>query len=715
MKIELTVSAFRAAYSGTSVFLVGEDVLPALGPILDAEIKYLVLAADGCIYGADEHPDKLDTRRAPVGMAIGVRGILVGKATNAAARAWDEHARKHKMFSPAPIKLLTGMKGKKRLSAARFLLKCKAREAADLQAQMADKEAGMSYLRRKNEGLLLNLEKARRMVRGAGFGLKHIAAELPVGKETVGPGGTISTDRFSQYLPADASGLWAVSLYAVPGGDGSSQADGHLEVRILRASDGACLANDSKPYAVVGGWHQFDLSGACSTVFGDVLLEVCWYGAEEGAPLLALAAVEADRFGDTEGRTLALRLMKGLADPADDGNHEAGYGLSPLRRFAVSPQELQRRATWAFGDVPEGMTDTNALVSHGVKGGWLQTHPLGGRPSGVKYGGALLKGVSEVSVSVVTAHEAGATCLYSLLAVEIMDGEGEGARNQRVLDYLAGAPDQPSDGVHAAQVLLTSEQASVLTLRLDAPLTRRADLYLLVEIVEGKPDYGWCRWSDLEIGLEWTGPDAAVVPPPTAASATALRMRSLKFPALAGRIEFVSGAKKLDELSKSLGFSPLLVSEETGSLQTHPLRDQLSAAIFEGGIPTTTLQVAAEVETAHDAAPAFVYILAVVSPSVTEKARAIRNVVSRIDPKDSKTWQGVNSRGTVQWQAMVLHARHAATIEIELALTLDAPGDVVFAVKPAGESVSYGWCRWYSLNITTAPETQHLAAPADHG
>ncbi|SDE71927.1 DUF6212 domain-containing protein [Kordiimonas lacus] len=715
MKIELTVSAFRTAYSGASLFLVGEDVLPALQDMLGNDIRFLLLGADGCIYSAGEERGGLDTRRAPVGMAIGVRGMLVGKATHAAAKAWDEHARRQQMFTPAPIRLLTGMKGRMRLDGARFMLDCKTSEAADLQAQMADKEAGMSYLRRKNESLLLNLEKARRMIRGAGFGLQHIAAELPVGDETVGPGGTVNTCHFSQFLPADASGLWAVALYVMSADSETASPDGYLEVRVLRASDGKCLAQDAKPYVLSKGWLQFDLSGACSAVFGDAVLEVSWSSDADNAPLLALAGVDADRFGDDAGQTLALRLMKGLADPMGDVGTGDGYDLSPFRHCPVAPHVLRRRAAWAFGDLLTDIPYGESLVSTGADGdNWVQTHPHEKGPSGVKVRGALAAGVAEVSISVLTDHESGPNCLYSILAVEHLEGEDDAARSRKVLACLAGNTANQDNGIHAAQAMVAPKQTKTLTLNLEAPLENRADLYLVVEVPGGKATYGWCRWSGLEIGLEWGALEVREMPTPSN-SAAALRMRSLKFPALAGRIEFVSGAKKLDELSKSLGFSPLLVSEETGSLQTHPLQDGLSAAIFEGGVPTTTLRVASEVETAHDAAPAFLYVLAVVSPSVTEKARAIRNVMSRIDPQNPATWQGINGRKTVQWQAKVLYARQAATIEIELALALDAPGDAVFAVKPAGQSVSYGWCRWYSLNITTAPETPLLAGPVDHG
>jgi len=703
VKIELTLAAFKTVYSGTSLFLIGEDVLPALDEVLGKDIRYAVLGADGCIYDANEHPDGLDTRRQPVGMAIGLRGILVGRETTAAAKAWDEHARKQKMFELAPVKILSGMKGRIRLDAMRFMLDCRTRENADLQAQMAQKEAGMSYLRRKNEDLLLNMEQARRMIRGAGFALQHIAAELPVGNETIGPGGTIDTTHFTQLLPADSAGLWAVSLYALAPTEDTRANEGSLEVRVIRASDGACLTHDTKPYSIMEGWLQFDLSGACSRTMGDAFLEVSWKGNAGEAPLLALADVDADRFGDDNRRTLALRLMKSLADPVVDAEFEGGYSLSPLLRYSISAVELQRHAAWAFDDLIEDVPADGSLLSTGIDNEWIQTHPHENGPSGARFEGALLPGVAEVNIFVQTEHESAPTSLYFVLAVEHLDGEDARARSRKVLDYLSGAGDL--EGVHAVQRLVAPMQALTLSLRLDHPLERRADLYLVVEIPERNPSFAWCRWSGLEIGLA----------PVLGGGQTSLRLRSLKFPTLAGRIEFVSGAKKLDELTKSLGFSPLLVSEETGSLQTHPLKDQLSAAILEGGVPTNTIRIASEVETAHDSAPAFLYVLAVVSPAVSEKPRAIRNVMSRIDAQDSSTWQGINSRKTVQWKAMMLYARQAATLEMELALELEAPGDVVFAVQPVGESVSYGWCRWYSLNITTAPEVKLVTGKTDNG
>lgn len=715
MALELSVDALKKLYSDACVFMVGEDVLETVRWLAEDGIDLLVLTSTGAVHCLDQNAEALDARVSPVGMAIGLRGILAGGKTEKAARQWEAFAKRQQMHVPVPVTVLSGLPGKKRLAASRFVLSTLHQQATDLQDQMGKKEAGLTFMRRKNEQLLLNYEKARRMIRGTGFGLQQIAMELPVGDETVGPGGTVETTHLSQILPGDSAGLWGVSLYFHEKADAPLMVQGHVEVEVFRASDGKCLAHDRRDYQHLREWCTFDMQEACGKSFGDAILQVSWHGDVEHAPLMALSSVEADRFGDGDGHTAALRLLKGLAEIPDD--MEEGTIL-PVEHRHISASDLAARQAWAFGDAVPSDLDGHSLITASVDEGWVQTHAQAGNPSGLVLKDALSEGSLDVSVSVCTAHEAAPSCIYSLIAVEHRAAASFDARSAMVLDYLRaeqGKEDLP-DSMHVAHQMVSPMQDRTLVLGFEEPLESKADLFMVVQSAQKSAAYAWCRWSNLQLARAFDTQATKLSAPKVDHAPMGLRMRSFHFPDLAGRIEFVAGKAKLDELSKGLGFSPMLINEETGSLQTHPLKDQMSAAVLAAGVPSGTLRVASEIETAHDAAPAFMYMMAVVSPEVKERERVVRNMLSRIDPQTPKTWQGINSRKTVQWAAKSLFARRSDRIEIELALPLDEPADIVFAVKPVGESVAYGWCQWYSLNITTASVIRQQGDQVgDHG
>ncbi|NVK40223.1 MAG: hypothetical protein HWE39_03200 [Oceanospirillaceae bacterium] len=716
MALELTVDALKKLYSDACVFMVGDDVLETVRWLAEDGIDILVLTRSGAVHCLDQSAEALDARVVPVGMAIGLRGILAGAKTEEAARSWVAFAERQKMHASVPVAVLSGFAGKKRLDASRFVLSQLHNQATDLQDQMERKEAGLAFMRRKNEQLLLNYEKARRMIRGTGYGLQQIAMELPVGDETAGPGGTIETSLLQQVLPGDSAGLWGVSLYFQEKPEAPLIVDGHVEVKVFRASDGKCLARDQRGYQHLREWCTFDMKEACGAIFGDAVLRVSWHGDLENAPLLALSSVEADRFGDGHGRTAALRVLKGLAEIPEDVEH--GAAVKPVERKCVADSEVIFRHAWAFGDAIPNELDGSPLIEVNDEEGWIQTHAQAGNPSGFVLRNVLEVGALDASISVCTSHEAAPLCVYSLIAVEHRAAEGFEARRTKVLDYLGAGRGSAnlSEGMHAVHQIVAPMLNSKLFLHFEEPLESAADLFMVVQSVKKTAAYAWCRWHDLRLGKIFDSQVTKLSAPKIADGSMGLRVRSFHFPDLAGRIEFVSGKTQLDELSKSLGFSPMLISEETGSLQTHPLKDQMSAAVLEAGVPSGTLRIASEVETTHDAAPAFMYMMAVVSPEVKERERVVRNVFSRLDPQNQKTWQGINGRKTIQWAAKSLFARRSDRIEIELALPLDEPADIVFAVKPVGESVAYGWCQWYSLNITTAPVIRQQGGQVgDHG
>ncbi len=187
------------------------------------------------------------------------------------------------------------------------------------------------------------------------------------------------------------------------------------------------------------------------------------------------------------------------------------------------------------------------------------------------------------------------------------------------------------------------------------------------------------------------------------------RVTSFKFPELFGRIEFLHGGAALSDLSAKLGFSPLLVSDETGSLQTHPLSDILSAAVMPLGAPAGVTSLNCQVETAHSAAPDFLYVLILVTDEQGNKKEIAEKVFEQARRLERAADTGGSISDGYLWSARRLKAKTPARLALELDMPLANTGDLIFAVGPLSDSVSYGWCRWYSLNYIRHAEDDGVA------
>jgi len=215
----------------------------------------------------------------------------------------------------------------------------------------------------------------------------------------------------------------------------------------------------------------------------------------------------------------------------------------------------------------------------------------------------------------------------------------------------------------------------------------------------------------IEKGLSVTGPhlenlsDTSLPASPTDSNflATGARntwqVRTQRLPDLAGNIVFYQGAVKLAQITEKLGFSPMTISEETSSLQTHPFEKKVSAAVLRSGLPVGALRISCEAGTAHESAPEFLYILAILPHDIENSADAVDACVDQVR---QGTLSGLDQHSGVQWCARTLQALKIGELAIELAEVPTKAADVVFGAIATSGDHSYGWCRWYSYSVTLA-------------
>ncbi|UTW56264.1 DUF6212 domain-containing protein [Kordiimonas sp. SCSIO 12610] len=194
-------------------------------------------------------------------------------------------------------------------------------------------------------------------------------------------------------------------------------------------------------------------------------------------------------------------------------------------------------------------------------------------------------------------------------------------------------------------------------------------------------------------------------------------MQVYKFPEVASRIGFVHGEEKHQKLFYDLDFWPLMLSEDLGYMQTHPLTDELSGAIMYSGVPESAKTIRAKVRTAHEAAPELLYILARVPSELSSDIGLIKEVLAHAGNVDNAGMaKGYHEASGIVWSSLMLPADKPGLLQLDFDEKTKGAGDLLFATMPKDGDVSWGWCRWYSLYVDAeiqSPTPSKMADAAD--
>jgi len=712
--ILITRGAFSHFYGSTFCFLVGAEVYARVQPMLPQEASIFILRADGVIVRANTNVgSNVDTETATaenaqrdkadqsetmplIGMCIGLQAIIVSGNRQVAVAQILEFCKKQGMFQLPTVYFMRRWHLNWKQSLNQFITGLLWEYGAVRRADLATVQRQMVQLRGNYERLWLSFEKARRMIRGIGYSTRSVAFSLSAGSNSVGPTAANSISHYEQYLPSDLAGFAGINLFVSQ--IAAEGANGVLFVRISRRADNAKIGEASLSFSEIGkGWLSFTFDDVVPLTLGDGILEVVWQG--RGGPLLAMAEGKADRFGDTSGRSLAMQIIKGLADPTLNLNADD----MPLERMRLSGDSLLERSKYYAGKEAERAANS-ALGDHvlqtNTEDGWLQTHLIADGVAGIRLADIVPKHTKEIRVGIESAHAAAPTSIYMMLAVR---SDMPRADIDRMLMEIGRDGDQPLAGadvgrsLYWSSAILGPEMPATLSLMLDDSPDEALDLILAVRSLNGSADYGHCRWHWLEIGSV-VGRAVDLLPLEQDTMREGLKhcgeIRSHRLPELAGQLSFYKGRAELGKLSEKLGFSPFLVSEETGALQTHPYDGQMSAAVLGGGLPVGTRRLSCEVGSAHASAPEFTYMLAILPRFIKDQEAVITDMAARVSAGESK---GFDSKAHLQWSSITLKALEVSTLVLEPWDIPEQVGDVVFAAIPTGDNVSYGWCRWYSF------------------
>lgn len=715
----LSRRAFDRFYGSSSLFIIGASLIDGIAAHVPEAMDLLVLDSEGTLRCPAESLPPEEDRLAPLGAPVGLQTILVSDGEAAAGRSLADYVADQSGHPAPPVDQAADASDIAGLLAR--LLSAAASADADRRKRAANVETELAVLRRDYERSLVNLEKARRIVRGAGFGTRYSTLSVPAGQDSVGPesgqAGPLAPHEARFQLPADTAGLQGVSLHCRrPEGE---LAAGTLHISIKREADGRLLGKAEADFAaLMDGWIYFELVQVSESSFGDGLLTLEWVAASEGAvPRFSLCDGEADRFGAVDDttpdnrRTLAMRIWSGFAPGALQEN---GHFRPPtLERCQSTVDALMERAIVMTGGAGDAEA-LNDIVTRDPEGRWVQTHAQAKSAAGLMFAGLVPAGADELSVLCEMAHESGPTCLF-LVAVGGAAAPDPALADRLLADARAqGAQsgfDQTS-GVQWSAAVVPPGATAEVQVDLSALADDQApqNLYLAVLPAAGSHQYGWCRWHTVRVAFDSIEKHSTAYQALLKDRQFVQRMRSLKFPEIGERLEFLAGQARLQELTRDFGFSPMIVGDDNGSLQTHPIKEEVSGALYRRGAPAGSTRVACDVETAHERAPDFIYVLALMPVAEGDRSAVFKAMIGDVIDDKTTLARGRHEPTGSLYCVKRLRALEVEALSIDLDAPLDSDHDIVAAVLPVHHLVSYGWCRWLSLSIASAAEPEQFVA-----
>lgn len=555
----------------------------------------------------------------------------------------------------------------------------------------ARREIEIADLRQRCEWQALSLRLGREMLQAVGFAPRALAYETPVGQRSIGLGGDLATSYICQTLPVNLAAIAAVSVHVASEGSG----DGIL-IATVGSLAGTVLGRVEMPISSLGpGWHELALPSPIGPVHGDALLTLNLItGAGALAPTFSLSDERADRFGlgaPWSDSTLSLKVWKGLSeqafeDPVIPSVRRSRAPLNPRKLEAV--QHVFGHAAEAIQVRRHGGGAIVEPVSDGISIRWLPSEV-----TGALVAESLPPGTREVSLTIAVDAEAVASApsQVSLVAAAVSGLTARTTMEAAIRKLLDGS--QAEDlvpGVLASEVAtIPVGKARKIRLKIPHRAPHIADLVIAVRGANEADTRGRCSVTNIAVETEQQATD--ILP---------AFARRIPFAELKRRMEYISGPSEAVRLAAETGLSVFDVSEVEDWMQIHALSDRMSGARGASLLPTGLKRVSAEVMTSHPLGPIVEYGMFVVAREAgREDAWEFQRSLARVlEGSSSPAWLYAHAR-------VLAEPNRTYSLVADLGEHTNQPTDLICTVRNTATSISYGWCRWFSVSILAGLST----------
>lgn len=514
--ISLTRKACALLYSSPTSVVITENCYKSVSAALHKGIKVFILERCGIIRCRNEKQyDATEVTPLP-GAPAGLLGVVTCKKQRNITQELVSLLELHDGNNTHHLLVLaTAPTFWRRYQYRKFINSILLEQLLQERGKLSSLNSQLVQLRHSRELGQYQLEKARQMISGIGFDYRYITADLAPGSETVGPGGTVDVTEYEQVLPVSCAGINGISLYVQSVPEGADT--GRLTIVIKRVADSKIVLEHSVAVQnLMHGWNGLGVSEVELVSIGDAVIQVSW--CEADGLLLSLSNGKAERFGDADGKAMALRIYQSLQDPTDikdEGQADKLYTqaktVKPYMRMSpVSLPEMSGNFSYYLGYEAHRKLEKEKgfpIVTMNGETRTLQLHPIEDGLAATLYKTAIPEGTTRATCEVGTAHPQAPFFTYILMAIPSEADIDTGTYIEDICGVikngkLSGADDEVGAAWNAVSIGANNRRL----LELDFPLKAKTSMDVVFAVIPAEDSirFGWCRWYKFFITSEPT-------------------------------------------------------------------------------------------------------------------------------------------------------------------------------------------------------------------
>jgi len=744
--VRIAPSALSFVYGTPVYWLVSDDMVAGLSPVLAGTIAFCRFGQDGVIRLADSADTATDTDtdtyasgaipflQAPAGlMSIVVSADYLPLAEDLLDiyTAVEAHQRPDMCVVPASADPVQTPQ------ISDQMLQILARHTADGLARLGSANRQIAQLRLQLEDARYTNRLAAAALQSTDSGGRVVAHHIPAGDRTVGPGGDVDVADFSCGLVALGDRISDIDLRIDCPAD---VGDGILDIQLIGGDTDSAASAVAPPYAhwsfawrdlvgldggklrlpvsvpVAGQGVGSGLGGDAPSQhpsshhrpyhhrpyhhrLGDMTLVLRWqYSVETAedrqrpiaAPHIVLADRPVDRVTASVGDLpVAQTLYRSIVlEPVFGPDIYAPLERMPLADLVLDPV-IGAEAQAALE------AEVGFPVVSVVGDGHVQIHPVLGdvQPEFVA-ASVISPAARQVILDVMTAHEAGPVADYQARIVGT-DRRGDTLSSQTSLIIMPGMRGR---------------------LRLTVPdgLAGPADLILSVRPTGDSVGFGWCYWTDIRQGFAAPQADiTADITATTPAVSPRAALRVEDFASLAPRMRFIGGRSAAAAFEASAGFPALMFNGDVGYMQTNLQACDVVGGMDVLGLAAGMSRMNATIATEHAHTPETMFIMLYADMVLTAgpdlaaaTAQLCRAAADSVRAADIGAQVDIGTvidiRGASPFSQAVatrLRDRAQASLCLDFDQPPECPHTVLWCSWALTDETSFGWCRWHMLSL----------------